>query len=198
MILGHSIQRALAILSEHNLNGRIIDVKEDNDLPDGTILAQSPCSKSKIKRNHTVFLVVSQKQEAVRAPDLIGKKIDHLQENLKKERISNKAYIIDSQAPAGYCIAQIPAPGQPLQQRSLVTYIASSARRPVIFPDLKNVAIEAILTLLKPYGITPVVFHKTPPDGNHNCSACVVIDQKPLAGSIVTLSEKLIVQLLAH
>jgi hypothetical protein len=64
-------------------------------------------------------------------------------------------------------------------------------------PYLKNKPVDEVRQFLQPYSVTIEILHAFPQPLGHRCEQCVVIDQRPLEGSLITLtpSKKTIVQL---
>jgi beta-lactam-binding protein with PASTA domain len=193
-LIGKNINYAIILLSGHNLNLRIIQEKEDNDLPEGTIIHQSPSAGQKVKANQTIFCVTSHQAQTKTAPNLINLPLESITERLKKERIRTKAYLIPCNHKEGICIAQFPSAQEPLHQRSIITYISAGNKKPVLFPNLQGNEIGQVEEFLMLYGIKPLIFHASPIDKQHHCKTCRVIEQKPLPGSIIDMSKPLHVQ----
>lgn len=194
-LLGKNINQVVNILSGINLNVRIIQEKEDNDLPEGTILSQSPAAHQKIKTNQTMFCVISRQSQTKTAPNFINKTFDTINDLLKKERIRAKIYEVPGAQQKGYCIAQFPQAGQSLQQRSITLYSSDGNKKAVLFPSLIGRSLAEVQEFLTLQAITPSIFHQTPVDKNHQCSSCRIIEQKPLPGSIIDSTKSLRVQL---
>jgi len=193
--VGKNIQQALRILTNYDLNAKLLEEKEDNDIPRGTVIAQRPTYKQKIKPQQTVFLVVSKKSPTIPAPPCVGKKIADITQDLKNNNILHKNYSLPSEHPHDTCIAQLPRAGMPLQEKKIIIYASSTTPQPVIFPNLiQHTATEGI-DFLKEYHITPYLSHSKLPDKNHACIDCTITDQKPLAGSIIHLDRPLDVHL---
>ncbi len=125
-LIGKNINYAAKVLSQHNLNLRIIAEKEDADLPEGTIISQTPTKQQKVKPQQSVFCVVSHQTQSAHAPCLINNQIKQVDELLKNEKIRNKSYCLASKYSEGTCIAQIPSAQEPLQYQSIITYFSAS------------------------------------------------------------------------
>lgn len=193
-LLGKNINHGVKLLSERNLNLRIIQEKEDNDLPDGTIVSQSPSEHQKVKANQTIFCVTSRQAQTKTAPNLINQNMQQVNELVKNERVRTKAYMIPSNHKEGLCIAQFPSHHEPLHQQSIITYISAGNKKPVLFPSLKGKDINQVKEFFALYGIKLSVSHASHVDKQHQCTTCCVVEQKPLAGSIVDMSKPLHVQ----
>ena len=194
-LIGKNINYAAKVLSQHNLNLRIIAEKEDADLPEGTIISQTPTKQQKVKPQQSVFCVVSHQTQSAHAPCLINNQIKQVDELLKNEKIRNKSYCLASKYSEGTCIAQIPSAQEPLQYQSMIIYLSASNKKTVVFPSLKGKSVDEVIEFLDKYTIKPSVQHNRLVDKHHHCTNCIVIDQKPLVGSLVDFSKPLPVQL---
>lgn len=191
-LIGQHIHDAITILSDHQLNARILAQKEDSDYAPGTILSQSPQPGQKIKPHQSVFLVVAKKLHYPLAPQLIGLTQQEIQNSAKHNSLRVKFFLLESATPRGQCIAQVPAPNQPLLDQTMIVYISSGASTRRIFPDLKNLPVAQVEQFLAEYGIKPQVFYDSQ---KVNQADYRVKEQKPLAGSLIDISKPLMVQL---
>lgn len=191
LLIGKNLNEAVKIISDHNLNIRILKEKEDRDLPEGTIISQIPMAHQTIRPNQIVFCVVSSKPPVTYAPYVIGKKTKEMTELFINKAIYHKSFPLPSHYPEGYCLTQIPAPHKPLTDKTMITYVSAGSCNIVIFPSLIGKKITEVQELLDPYGFNIQVFHSTSLAKNHQCTSCVIADQKPLPGSFIDLKKTL-------
>jgi serine/threonine-protein kinase len=188
-LVGKTIQEALRISADNSLSIRLVKEQEDSELPAGTIISQSPLPNTHIKSHQAIQCVISKKTEHL-APRLIGKKIEDMQSELDSLGISYKLYPIASSAPEGTCIAQDPAPDVPMPSKVLQIYVAKNTLQQFLFPDLRQKSIEEVKNFLSSAPVTIQVTHAFEQTENHNCSDCIVSDQRPRPGSIVSLDKE--------
>jgi len=185
-LIGKPLNEAVSLASAHGLNVRMLEQREDPELPDDTIIQQNPSPQTISKSNQTIFCVIS-KKPTITAPHLISRQYDSILNELKSSSIHPHCFFLESAYPKNFCFAQSPHAQTPLEQKSMILYISSGQRKPVIFPDLKHKTVEDVIEFLKPYNITPTITH-SPVIENHTCSSdCVITDQRPLPGSIVNV-----------
>jgi len=194
-IIGKELHAALQELSNAQLNARILTLKEEPDLPNGTILNQIPKADQKIKSNQTVLLIISKKPPFTIMPDILNKSLSEIEKLTKEKGIYNKIYYLDSLYPSQTCIGQIPLAGTSLSEKKIITYISYPRIKPCIMPNLKNYSLKEVKEFLAVHSIVPEIFHNTKQKKNHSCSNCIVIAQKPLAGSLIHLKSIGVIQL---
>ncbi len=199
-LVGRQLQNAVVELSEKNLNIRLITQKEDPDLPEGTILSQTPISGQKIKPHQALHVVISKKPEKRAAPQLINKSIERIEKELDKVGIRNKSYRLPSNRPTGSCIAQLPTAGTLLQENKITTYISCENKKTVLMPNFKGKSVPEAMDFLQKHNVKTDIMHISNTDKSHICDHnCIINDQRPLAGALVTLKDEkpLLVQLQA-
>lgn len=189
-LVGTSLDKAVPILSAHNLNIRIVGTKSDADLPDGTIISQTPTAGLKIKENQTIYVFIAKKPAALIAPDLKAKTINAAEHIAHDLGIILKSYAIPCNTNADICIAQIPAPSEELENNTTIVYASAAYAKPVLMPNLKDMPVPEIISFLQLHGITPTIIHTHQEllAAHHQCINCTIIDQRPVAGSLVIMN----------
>jgi len=164
--------------------------REEPDLPEGTILQQNPPVNATIKPHQPIYCVVSKKR-ILTAPNCIGQKVDELASNLAQQGIAYKQVLIDSQQPQGTCIAQDPTLGSSLESAQMLLYIAKQQPVSVIVPRFTLLSVPVVKEFLEQSHATFDVVHEIPQSDGHQCSNdCIITDQRPCAGTIVSFDEK--------
>ncbi len=186
-LVGKTIGNAVAILSDHNLNPRILAYKKEADLPSDTILSQSPAAGQKIKPHQSVFLVISQKPPQPKAPDCIGKSLSTLMQTFTPLNIKPKIYRIPSNYPQNTCIAQLPTAEKPIKNNTIIVYISAGNTKPIVWPHFSKKRVPDVVAFLASYNIEPEIIHANSVNEKHTCEHCYVINQRPLAGSLIAL-----------
>ena len=186
-LVGKQLQNAVAALSEKNLNLRFITQKSDPDLPHGTILSQTPSAGKKIKPHQAIHVVISKKPEKLAAPMLINKSITAIEKELALQSIRNKTYSVSSKKPINSCIAQFPAPGTPLEENKVVTYLSCGNQKQLLMPNLQGKPISEATEFLNRYNVQVEIQKSSQKKYNSKSGANnIIINQRPLAGSFVT------------
>lgn len=137
----------------------------------GIILEQSPAAGAIVKGYSTVTLVVSRGDEEEEIPDLVGKLYDNVKDTMtpgedsKKKALisySEPSYIANS-APAGTIIAQTPAAGKIVYEKTTLSYIVSKGleKETVKVPNVKGLGIDELISVIGNSNlIFDVTYHK--------------------------------------
>lgn len=187
-IVGMTLEKAFPVVSGCNLNIRLLAIKQDAELVSGTIISQVPDAASGIRPNQALYVVISEKPPKIAMPFLMHKSEKDIEADLKPYGIRNKRYILPTTTVAGQCIGQFPAPGIPLDEKKVITYIASEKDKRVLLPKFKNQPISVVTEFLDISSMKYVISHCGPFQQGHRCTdRCIVNDQRPLAYSIISL-----------
>ena len=198
-LVGKQVHEILPIITQHNLNIRLIDQKEEADLPEGIILNQTPMAGTAIKPNQPLFIVTTKKPLASRAPQCVGLLIDELTRQLNTQDIRPRIYQIPHPYPEKTCFAQSPQTNEPLEKNRLILYVSSGNNKPIIWPDFTGIPLQEVVDFLEMYTIEPHIIndslHK-----HYTNTQYTITDQRPFAGTLLTLDENkpLSVQLRIH
>jgi beta-lactam-binding protein with PASTA domain len=195
-LIGLSLSDALKTMSVDRLQGQIVAEKEDVDLAPGVVVDQRPHAGQKVKRSQPICLTVTKRPDPLVAPLCVSLDKHGIEELVAADRIRVKYHELESSFPSGRCYAQYPAPGQEIIDRMLHVYVSRGMSSIRLFPDCKNRPVSELLPFFKSHGITPQLFHITPISVDHDCSYCIVQNQKPLAGTLIDLKRPLAVQLM--
>lgn len=184
-LMGKSLQEACELLSEQNINIRILARKEDPDLPPHTIISQTPQPNEKIKPHQAVYCVLTAQAQTSRAPELVNKSVTQIKDELAKLGIHANVHLVPSPYPAHTCIAQSPRPGESIEQNTIMVYCASPSKKPIVWPDFTQKPLGIVKEALEAAHIEAQVLHS-----RHAISdESIVVDQRPRAGTILTLDE---------
>jgi beta-lactam-binding protein with PASTA domain len=186
-VVGKNIHEAFAILSTHNLNARLLEEKEDPYLPSGTVISQTPQAGQQIKPHQSLFVLLSKKPSRINAPHCLHKTDSDIASLLQTNKIRAKVYTLPSIYPKGLCFAQIPLPQEPIEDIMLTLYVSGGNKKPVIWPDFTQLQVSDVTNFLRTHALEATIVHEHPCLPNHTCASCTVTDQRPLAGSLVTL-----------
>ena len=198
-LVGKHVHEILPLITQHKLNIRLMDQKEEADLPEGIILNQTPISGTVIKQHQQLFIVTTKKPTAIKAPQCIGITLDELTQQLNAAHLSPRIYYLPHSYPEKICFAQSPQHGEPLEKNRLTIYISSGNNKPIIWPNFIGISLSQVIEFLDNYSIQPQIINDTPsfakasagrPYKEHINAEYTVTDQRPFAGTLLTLDEK--------
>lgn len=190
-IIGLSLGPAIEVLSSVKLNPKILAYKEDNSLPTGTIVSQSPLPGQKVKPNQSIFLVATKQTTILVSPDFIGADINYIKEKSSDLGINNKIFNLEGNKPENTCIAQ--------NAEDLIIYNSSGETPIRIMPNLIKQNLQEVIDFLKEYGITPQIQYLDYFNNleNIDTSNYIVYKQKPEPFEFVNLKKTIVVKLIA-
>jgi beta-lactam-binding protein with PASTA domain len=214
-LIGKQVHEILPLITHHKLNIRLIDQKEEAALPEGIILNQTPTPGTAIKANQPLFVVTTKKPQTTRAPQCTGININTLLLQLQTTDIHPRIYYVSHPYPEKTCFAQSPQPHEPLEKNRLVVYVSSGNNKPIIWPNFTGMPLQHVVEFLNIYNIQPHIINDKPQaqsaialshsqksyaKGEATADQYIVTDQRPFAGTLLTLDENkpLSVQLRVH
>lgn len=113
---------------------------------------------------------------------------------MKQNNIKNKIYYQQSDQLANTCISHIPNKNPIIENKKIILYVSKENKKPYIFPDLKNRQLKDVIYALNLNKLNALI--KTKDESVYNEDKnYIVIEQRPIAGSIIFL-DKINIQLL--
>lgn len=194
-LVGKDLLHATKLSSDLKLNLRVIAEKEIADAIPGTIIKQNPLPHTSIKSHQSIFIVITKLPAPVVAPTLINKNQNQIEKICKEKSIKNRTYFLPAHHPAGQCFAQIPQPDQVLEDKKMSSYISTGNQSQYLFPDFTATPLENVIEFLQQQNMQFDVFYKDQKITAPYKQKFTVTYQKPLAGTLITPSNKLYVQL---
>ena len=184
-IVGMRLEESVKVLSTLNLNIRIIGTKQDAELPNGTLLQQTPSAGTPMKEYQTLYCVLSYQPKPPLMPDLTSSTDTQIVPMLQALGIRHKIHYLSHCATKGSCISQSPAADQPIASSEVAhIYCSAGSNIPLIMPNLKTGVVPDVVQALEEQGFlykftNPIVTHE------HECTGCTIADHWPKAGSFI-------------
>ncbi len=183
-LIGLQLDQAVKITAAKNLNLRIITEKPDYDLPNHTIISQTPTSKT-VRSNQTIHIVISQRPTTKIAPKLIGLTNQEIHQIASDQNLQIKIYQISSSQPKDICLAQSPEPEQVLTNSKLTAYLSCGPTNLITMPKFINHNQTEVINFLKEYSVNPQIITAC----NPNLPDQTVLDQRPVPAAILDISK---------
>lgn len=196
LLTGMHLENACVLLSEHNISLQVIQYKIDPDTPDNIIISQTPAAHQTMRPSQTMFLTLSQKPKTQTAPHCYQKHKDIINSICSSLNIKVHYYPLKAPSCKYTCFAQYPAADSPIKDNSMTIYTTLDHADPILWPNFVSKPLQEVIEFLESYDITPQITYSYNNYNNNHVNA-FVIDQRPLAGSLIEFKEekKPIVQL---
>jgi len=162
-VTGNPAATARDMLTAHGLKVNPESKYEYNELPEGTVIRQSPEAGAMVKKGDTVTLTISKGIEQVQVPDLRkcteAEAAQRLLDNSLEKGNTESEY--DDTVPEGSIISQSPQPGTSVNAHSKVDYVVSLGKKEVVYrmkdlridePENSEFVISANIALLDANG----------------------------------------------
>lgn len=149
-VLNKSEDEAVATLEGMDLDYNIIR-RENKDVLEGFVFEQDPISGEEVDQGSTIFLVVSDMEDEILMPNILGKSIEEARDILASESmtIDSERYE-ESSEEEGIIISQIPEPGDKISNQSQVSLVISQGEKeyatmPDILGSSQTAAVSSII-----------------------------------------------------
>lgn len=188
-VLGMPIAQAVVQLADQGLNVRILKEKEDNSVNAGMVISQNPRPQETIKKQQSVFLVITKHAPKPQAPDIVSMQESKGIYLAQSKGFKIKNFTISSHLPAGTILAQAPNVGQSDEHNELLFYVSGEKTKYRIMPSLLYQTHAAAEAFLKEYGIKTVITSTVQEESSQAQPDKKVIMQNPAAGQIIDLAQ---------
>lgn len=182
-ITGCQLAQATKVCSSHRLRIEIIQTNEDAELPDGTIIHQTPAAGHHIKERQTVFIAITHKPTGLLMPSLIGASYKEISRICSQHNLKPKFYTHTYPYPTDLCFCQWPSAEMPLNNKTLICYLANEEEKIAFWPNFKGQEYSVITSALAEQGIKTRLNLVPKPNLSY-----YIVDQLPKAGATIDLS----------
>ncbi len=164
--------------------------RQPNDSqPKGYVFDQNPNQGDRVAKGSSVELWVSTGKAQVTVPSVVGETSEDAVAALTRRNLQADVHNIRSSKPQGTVIAQDPAAGTKVDEKTKVRINVSNGPRPIGIPDVRGSSFESAASQLQALG-----FAVAKQEADSDQTAGTVIGQSPAAntfavkGSTVTLT----------
>lgn len=194
-LVGLSLYEAIKLTSPHQINIRILSEKENANIPAGIILSQRPSPDRIIKTHQPIFVTITKSLPDIKAPLLLQQSYESVEKICRDMKLKIKSYEFEYAAPYRSCIAQLPLANTIIHDKKMIIYCAKDKQDLYIMPDFVNQSLTDVCDCLKGYTDKISVFKNAQKIIEPYHQEAKIITQKPLAGSLISMSPILNVQL---
>lgn len=134
-VVGNPAATARDMLTARGLQVNPESKYEYSDIPEGTVIRQSPQAGAMVKKGDTVTLTISKGIEQVQVPDLRKCTEVEVRQRLADSRLEpgSASTDYDDTVPEGSVIRQSPQPGSSVNAGSKVDYVVSLGKKEVFY-----------------------------------------------------------------
>ena len=153
-IRGKTVEEAKQLVESKGLSFSVLRHERRNDVPYNHITIQKPDANINTRLGRTVYVIVSEGPELIKAPGFIGKTLNEAKKILEEEQLILDRIITVPSAKVGKVIAQIPTEGTEVLQDSEVTFIIGGKQTSHFFiPSTRNIGITELAEEMEEKGI---------------------------------------------
>lgn len=192
-IIGKNVYKGLSLLSAQHLGMRIQQEFDSELFSPGTILDQSPKANDTIRMNQHVYVTIAKKPDPIKAPEVQFINQNEILQRFNKLGINFKFYKINSNQLEEKCIAQYPNAGELIIDNKMSILISQKKDTYFLIPNIKGMSLDSVKEIFDKTNIVLEVFHQET-DSIHNKNNGIIIDQYPVAGTVVDGNTQLVIQ----
>lgn len=163
-VTGNPAATARDMITAHGLEVNPESKYEFNELPEGTVIRQSPEAGAMVKKGDVVTLTISKGIEQVQVPDLRKRTESEAGQLLLDSNLlqGDKSSEYDDNIPEGCIISQSPEAGASVNANSKVSYVVSLGKKEIVYrmkdqkieePENSEFVISANIVLLDANGV---------------------------------------------
>jgi len=151
-----------------------------DSVDEGLVIRQNPEADAQVEDGSRVDLVISQGEEKVVVPDVLGDTVEDAQRKLTDAQLEvGKSTERNSDRPKGEVIDSSPNPGTEVAPGTQIDLVVSSGVKDVEVPDVVGKSRADAEAELRQAGFRVEVIYKTDPTANPD----TVLSQRPDAGA---------------
>lgn len=144
-IRGKTVEEAKQLVESKGLSFSVLRHERRNDVPYNHITIQKPEANINTRLGRTVYVIVSEGPELIKAPGIIGKTLEDAKRTLELEQLNLDRIITVPSTKVGKIIAQIPSEGAEILQNSPVTLIIGGRQTTYFFiPSIRDISITEL------------------------------------------------------
>lgn len=186
-IVGDDLDTAKSKLENLGLSYEVV-AKEKTDGKPNIVTKQDPEADFKVKKDFKVSLTISESEDSVEVPNIVGETILDAESILYKYglKLAEPSYEEDSEHEEGTIIRQEPSQGSQAEKNTLVKVVVSKGNSSGIeLPDFKGRNKDEVIKELTELGLKYKITSKDSEDYEKD----LVIDQSIASGSTVEKDE---------
>lgn len=195
-VTGMPLQKALSELSDYNLSLMKVAEKYNSEVPNGSIISQSPRPGFMVKEGKPIEAVISTGGKMVFVPDLEGKSLRQAEMLLRQSGLSigEQTRTYSDSVQEDYIVSQNPRPEEVVKEKSYVDIVVSRGpaeeREVKEMPDLTGEHIQDAEEIIGDLGLK---IDEINTEINNDKLEGTVIDQRPEQGYTIEESTEVVI-----
>lgn len=190
-IEGVNLQEARKRLEKMDLFLEVTRYERREDMPDGTIISQSPKEGSSVRKRRRIQVVVSKGPKYIVCPDLLGKNIEEAEAILKEKDLRIEKILRIPFMKENIVLAQIPSPFENIREgEGVKLFMGIKELRYYCMPKIDYENLEEILKEMEEKGIKYKISYER--GENYGIIPSVEISKK--SGQIISSEDELIIK----
>lgn len=194
-LIGLRLSQALSLAAENQATIKLLSQQEAPGIEPGVIISQKPTPGRLIKQNQTILVTVTKETPPTKAPDLELKNFNECKATTKDIELDLQSYPIEYPLNKGICIGQIPEKNAVVLSKKMIIYTAKEKENIFIMPNFIGKNLGDVIQKLNLQQISYKVFNLFEPIEPPFSEDFYIQNQKPKAGSFVTLDKNFTIQL---
>jgi len=187
-LVGKKVYDAFRETESSGLALSLLATSVDQTCDPGTVLYQSPEPGKKIKQNQIISLVITTRPQALSAADYRLSPCAVVKSHMQLHDITVREYHVPLLYSADTCIAQVPAPGQSLEKKTIDLYVVAQDDSFVLVPSLRNYTVGDVQEFLALHNCYATFYDIYGNIVGHPSPIAQIATQKPCAGTIIRKS----------
>lgn len=189
-VIGKNLQESVEALSKQRLGIRLLKEQEDSSMPEGVLMDQFPRPGQSVRPNQDVFVTISKRPKLFQAPNFLCLKHKDILGIAAKHGIDvNLVFLYSAHIP-NTCYAQAPRHGVEMKTRKMIACISQGIFPLIIMPNFKGHELGEVKDFLDKSNV-----HFDLATTGKSLDNCVVTEQSPMPGSIITSDRPVQIQL---
>ncbi len=194
-LVGLRLSHALSLAAKNHATIKLLHEQEAPGIEQGTIISQKPSAGRLIKQNQTILVTIAKETPPTKAPDLKLQNLKNCIKIAKDFDIQLKKYPLIYCLGKDTCIGQIPEKDTIVADKKMIIYTAQEKSNTCIMPNFIGKNLNIVITKLEQQRINYKVFEDSQIIGSPFSHELTITNQKPKAGSFITLDATFTVQL---
>jgi len=150
-----TVERGRLILEGTELSLFVESEREDDSVPEGSIISQTPLPGSFVRRGTQIGVVVSKGERRLVVPDLSSVPLEEARKRLEQDGfgVGNITEQSSDSIPKGSVISTFPSADSMVKERAIIDVVLSSGKEEVLVPNVLGRRLAQAKEVLEKVGL---------------------------------------------